>query len=231
MPWQTFSFHIKLPPEGCEKFRWVDLLLMDEVVGKVIEERGSGIMPWVFHRRALSVADARALTERTGKQQEPGHILNFQCRASTQAAAEVYGVLRNRATALGLGQLLERVSLPEESEGDLGDKGWPAPLRVVWPSFVHAVSEIVLQLVRQTRREKGWDCTATDPNQVQRRYREIQDHLDMLWRDRDGPFVRDIWQQVLQRCEPVRHELECLVKEHERIFVHHIHALLGYPRG
>lgn len=128
-----------------------------------------------------------------------------------------------------MGDLLEQVLDPAESEGDLGNENWPSPLRDVWPCFVHAVSEIVLHLVRQTRREKGWDCSAADLNQVERCYRGIQDHLDRLWRDRDGPFVQDIWEQALGRCRRVRQELKCLFTEHRDIFLHHIDALLGYP--
>ena len=229
MPWQTFSFHIKLPPEGCEKYWWVDLVLMDKVVGKVIEEKGKEIVPWLFHRRALSAAEARRETLPTGKPQEPGHILNFQCRATREAAEEIHVFLEDCAfKALGLGQLLERVSPPIESEGELGNEDWPAPLQAVWPFFIHAVSEIVLQLVRQTRKEKGCDHGVTDLQQVERCYREIQEHLDDLWQQHGDRFVEDIREQALARCEPVRRELEGLAPQYDNIFRHQIKALLGY---
>jgi hypothetical protein len=202
MPWQEFQFLVAQPAKPKDPFRWwIDLLLLDEVVGMLVDRQEWPIGSWHVHRRA----------ERTPPNEKSGHIFLFACIAPADHALEIDKAIGMNGALKFLqdNHLVERPQFnarrEEAPEHDLlGERYWDPLLRRAWPCFVGGASETLLLLTRRALKESGYKV----PPQG--------------WASADLEYVEALYWQAHGR-------LAALWAAHWRYLVHHVRALLGYP--
>jgi len=203
MPWQEFRFLVAQPPKPDDPFRWwIDLLLLDEVVGRLVDQQKWPIGDWHVHRAA----------KHTPPNEESGHVFLFACRAPGDCASEINTEIdKNDALKfLVTSKLVERPPfrprVDEAPEHELsGESHWDPLLRQVWPCFVGGVSETLLRLTRRALVESGYRASPHG------------------WASADLQYVEALYRQAHGR-------LSALWAAHWRDLVHHVRALLGYPQ-
>jgi hypothetical protein len=219
MTWHVFTFDVELPPahlplreQIARKNWWIDLLLLDTTVRKIVDnykntrEDDGAPWRWCIHRRSLTEMEVQV-----GKQQgvlpanaTAGHHFQLQCAADKHLAAEIARALEEDETVKSLGSLV-RLLPPEASEdAQTGEEWWAPELRKVglWRVYVNGLSETLLALVRQIQECKGWPTPNLNPASQQ----ELEDHYR-----RADRRLRDIWRMTGAGC-----------------LIHHLNEHMGY---
>lgn len=137
--WQALRFRFPWPP-GLDPAWHLDGLFAERLLRPILEEEGSAIPLWRFHRRA--VRDAA------------GHQLSFLFYADSATARRVRQAAVSHplvARARQAGRLAEVVA--EEAAGPsplsgTSDPAWPPALREAWPHYIAGASRMWLELVR-----------------------------------------------------------------------------------
>jgi len=219
MTWYYFTFDVKLPPahlplveQGAYKNWWIDLLLLDTTVRKIVEkcrnrkDDNGGPWRWCIHRRLMTELEVQ-----NGKQHgalpanaTAGHRFQLQCAADKHLADEIARALGHDEAVKSLGSLVRLLEPGANDDAQTGADWWAPELRKVglWHVYVNGLSETLLALVRQIQVLNNWRRPDLEPA----RQKELEDHYRRVDRR-----LREIWRKTGAGC-----------------LIHHLNEHMGY---
>jgi len=188
------------PPDARNaKHYWVDLLLLDAVIGPLVRSTKHPVDRWDIHRRAPSDSEARRHEDVTGEKMQPGHNVTFTFEAGSDFGDILSSYLSENLLMEGLKghDSLDGFSQPTESTSARGKApdGWDPRIWAAWPRYIHGLSMTLLQLVIEIR--QGLDVKdpptgREDWSQVKDLYQRICAEMDALWPAQVGQFIHHL---------------------------------------
>ena len=164
-------------PPNEEPSWYVDPLLAHRVVSPILNQVGSDIKLWRFHRRAV--------------RDQAGHQFSFIFYASPETARKVFAALQADGT---LKKMKDYGLIIRDSYDDTGtitrpniedtsDRNWSLPVQKSWPYFIMGVSETWLNLIVDVA---GRVCADTPPSNLEETlalYERINASIEQMWQE------------------------------------------------
>jgi len=195
--WWYFRFRINWP-QNQEPRWWIDIFIFDTIVRPILRENHKEIVLWRIHRRA--------------NRDQNGHQLSFLCYSKDETARFVNErIISNEGfSILKKAGLLERYFWEEEGREnkkinveDTSDKMWPIEIQKSWPLFIMGVSQMLLELIEQMKRQSEQDMPTPNfsapMHLIEGFYSELNNKLAGIWQTKGS-----------------------------HAFFHHLNALFGY---
>jgi hypothetical protein len=166
--WWYARFFIERP--AGEPPRWyIGTLIGGEVIAPVFEQHYQDILIWRVHRRAGN--------------DDYGHVFSFIFYSTAAGAQRIFADLEKNPVLHRLRQegKVTRVGFDDTSIisrpriEDTSDRHWSLSVQQTWPALAMGASRMWLDLVGEIA------DTHTDEQDLEQRYREVQQDLNDIW--------------------------------------------------
>lgn len=184
--WQKIDFKIKWNGTEDDKKLYVDLIVIDLLIRPVIKEIKLNSDLWTFHRSASEP-----------KKPEGGHRLKFNFYIEPQKAETIlsnvklnphFNFIRDKYLDLSENEI--KIIPPVEDNDPKyyeieaispSERGCPEEIRKVWPYYIKGACETLISLIEEVKNSKNILVDITNPEQVEKDYKEIDQKIAELW--------------------------------------------------
>jgi len=170
--WYSCNFSVSWD-RGQKPKIWVDIFIIDTIVGKIISQKKSEIALWRIHRRWANDEHGHELT----------FDLTFDCFTNEEAAKAIESLIKDNMhfkilKEAGLLTDGKELKISPKTNDIASDTGWPEPLKESWPYYINGCCEMFLSLIENI---KGGKSVPHDINNAEKFYTEVNNEIIRIW--------------------------------------------------